>query len=49
MQNSPVHAFAVTQITDRLSGVFPALAQQVQEMPVTDARLARNFPGSLWR
>ena len=27
----------------------PALAQQVQEMPVTDARLARNFPGSLWR
>ena len=26
-----------------------ALAQQVQEMPVTDARLARNFPGSLWR
>lgn len=27
----------------------PALSQQVQEMPVTDARLARNFPGSLWR
>ena len=26
-----------------------ALSQKVQEMPVTDARLARNFPGSLWR
>ena len=30
MQNSPVHAFAVTQITDRPSGVFPALAPFVK-------------------
>ena len=27
MQKSPVHAFAVTQITLQPSGVFPALAQ----------------------
>ncbi|MBQ8618321.1 MAG: heparinase II/III family protein, partial [Clostridia bacterium] len=27
----------------------PALMQQVTEMPVTDARLKKNFPGSLWR
>ena len=27
----------------------PALHAAVEEMPVTDARMARNFPGSLWR
>lgn len=27
----------------------PALEPKVEEMPVTDARMARNFPGSLWR
>lgn len=27
----------------------PALAQSVEEMPVTDARMRRNFPGSFWR
>ena len=27
----------------------PALTQQVTEMPVTDVRLKKNFPGSLWR
>ena len=26
-----------------------AMTQAVEEMPVTDARLALNFPGSLWR
>jgi len=26
-----------------------ALTQQVTEMPVTDVRLKKNFPGSLWR
>lgn len=26
-----------------------ALAQSVEEMPVTDVRLKKNFPGSLWR
>ena len=34
----------------RLTLAFdPALHAGVQEMPVTDARMARNFPGSLWR
>ena len=27
----------------------PALTQHVTEMPVTDVRLKKNFPGSLWR
>ena len=27
----------------------PALHAAVEEMPVTDARMARNFHGSLWR
>lgn len=27
----------------------PQLTVRVKEMPVTDARMARNFPGSLWR
>ena len=27
----------------------PALVQQVTEMPTTDVRLEKNFPGSLWR
>ena len=27
----------------------PALHAEAEEMPVTDARMARNFPGSLWR
>ena len=27
----------------------PKLTAQAQEMPVTDARMARSFPGSLWR
>lgn len=27
----------------------PALCAHAEEIPVTDARLARNFPGSLWR
>ncbi|MDO5298573.1 MAG: heparinase II/III family protein [Clostridia bacterium] len=27
----------------------PALAQSVEEMPVTDERMRRNFPGSFWR
>jgi len=27
----------------------PALVPSVEEMPVTDARMACNFPGSLWR
>lgn len=27
----------------------PALACEATEYPVTDARMARNFPGSLWR
>lgn len=27
----------------------PALAQSVTEMPTTDVRLMKNFPGSLWR
>ncbi len=30
--------------------VFPADLQcEVEEIPVTDSRMARNFPGSLWR
>ena len=34
----------------RLALAFdPALEAKVEEMPVTDARMARNFPGSLWR
>ena len=29
---------------------FPeALAPALEEIPVTDSRMARNFPGSLWR
>ena len=27
----------------------PALHAEAEEIPVTDARMARNFPGSLWR
>ena len=27
----------------------PGLAFSVEEIPVEDARMARNFPGSLWR
>lgn len=27
----------------------PTLIPSVEEIPVTDARMARNFPGSLWR
>ena len=26
-----------------------ALTPQLQEIPVTDERMARNYPGSLWR
>lgn len=34
----------------RLALAFdPTLEADAQEMPVTDARMARNFPGSLWR
>lgn len=34
----------------RLALAFdPALWAGAEEMPVTDARMARNFPGSLWR
>ena len=34
----------------RLALTFdPALEAGAEEMPVTDARMARNFPGSLWR
>ena len=27
----------------------PELEQSVTEMPTTDVRLMKNFPGSLWR
>ena len=27
----------------------PGLALSVEEIPVEDARMARSFPGSLWR
>ncbi len=34
----------------RLTMTFdPALAAQAEEMPVTDERMAKNFPGSIWR
>ncbi|MGN0990455.1 MAG: heparinase II/III family protein [Candidatus Ventricola sp.] len=34
----------------RLTLAFdPALEAKAEEMPVTDARMARNFPGSIWR
>ena len=34
----------------KLSMTFdPAMAVSLKEIPVTDARMARNFPGSVWR
>ena len=49
LRSRPVIADGLARF-DRLTLAFdPALHAAAQEMPVTDARMARNFPGSLWR
>ena len=50
MLRNPPTVLGNTLISGGIRIVFPADLQcEAEEIPVTDSRMARNFPGSLWR
>ena len=49
LRNRPALAAGSADLGPLTLHFDPALTPQVEEMPVTDERMAKNYPGSLWR
>ena len=49
LRNRPALAAGSADLGPLTLRFDPALTPQVEEMPVTDERMAKNYPGSLWR